>query len=108
MARERLVRFLEWRGWSQERMAESLGVAQATVSKLVHGRKRPGVPGHVYVSPGLTIALAIERVTAEPNEHGVPWPEPAIRPEEWVPLHVGRPLADADTDTDVAPKPRAA
>lgn len=94
---------MKWRGWKQPQMAEAVGVHQATISKLTHGRgeRAPG-------TPGVAIAIAIERVTSEPGPDGTTWPDGPIRAEDWVSAaHVGRPLTDSDDaeQTDVTPRP---
>lgn len=72
--RERLRDFLSWRGWSQETLAERLGVAQGTVSKLITGKQ---------LEPAIVVALGIERLSGEPREDGERWPPGPLRVAEW-------------------------
>lgn len=76
---ERLEEFLDWRAWTQAELARRTGVAQATISKLVRSVR----------GPSLSLALAIERLTAEPKDDGETWANGPIRADEWVTSHDG-------------------
>ncbi len=98
------TRFDQWATWSKlsdKAIAERLGCDPSYPRKLRHERRRPG----------LDVAHAIERVTAEAREDGECWTPGPIRTEEWLDVvDVGRSLADdlAESDTTVEPKPRSA
>lgn len=70
---DRLRAFLEWRGWSQLRLAEAVDHHQTYVGRVLHGER--GV--------GLRFALAVERLTTEPREDGEVFPGGPIRATEW-------------------------
>lgn len=63
---EKLRRFIDEKGWSQEKAGEAFECSQVTVSKILRGE----------TLPRRLIANAIERCTAE-STHG------QIRSEEW-------------------------
>lgn len=73
---ERLRQWMKWRGWSQAEFAEACGggTHQATISKLETGARRPG----------LELAHAIERVTAEPRDDGKRFPAGPILATSWL------------------------
>jgi transcriptional regulator with XRE-family HTH domain len=74
MASQRLAAFMAWSGLTQSDLAARIGVHQTFVGRLLAGSR----------APGLDVAVAIERVTAEPREDGERWPEGPIAVEEWV------------------------
>jgi hypothetical protein len=66
---------MTWTGLSEREIARRLGCDQSYPGKLIaqHDRR-----------PGLEVAHAIERLTAEPRDDGKRWREPPIRTEEWL------------------------
>lgn len=73
-ARDRLIEFMAWRGWSKAALASAVGVDSSTVSKVVVGQR----------GAGLALAVGIERVTAAQRDDGEVWPTGPIRAAEWV------------------------
>ncbi len=64
--RERLRAWMAHEEWTQDRLAEALGITQGAVHKLLAGG-----------GPSLRLAHTIERLSAE-------WSDGPIRTEEWV------------------------
>lgn len=90
--RERLEAYLTWKGWSQSDFARAAKLHSTTVSKLLASDEEK------RREPGLAVAVAIERVTADA-------PDGPILAMSWL-GHEGRSLADSDEpDTGVDPKP---
>lgn len=67
MAHDRFRRWLESKGWTQEKAALELGCSQSAVSAITIGSRRPGVD----------LVHKIERLTER-------WSEGQIRTEEWL------------------------
>lgn len=72
--RERFVRWLAWLGVSEAEVARRLDCDASYPRRIRNGERRPGID----------VAAALERVTAEPREDGAVWPEGPIRAVEWV------------------------
>jgi hypothetical protein len=69
---DRLGEFLQWTGWSRNKLAEKTETDPAYLYRILKGERRPN----------LAFAVAVERVTAG-------WPGGPIKAEEWVPRNTG-------------------
>lgn len=73
-ARARFRAWIAFTGLSGAEVARQLGCDESYPRKILEGGRRPG----------LDLAHAIERKTAEPRADGEVWPDGPIRTEEWV------------------------
>lgn len=67
-AREKLRRWLEWKGWSYREAARQLDCDESYPGKIIAGLR----------DPGLALAFRIESLTRD-------WPAGPILAREWVP-----------------------
>jgi transcriptional regulator with XRE-family HTH domain len=76
---ERLAEYRDRHGYKQYELAELLELAEAHLSQLLSGKRRPGLP----------IAVRIERMTGIPAE-------------SWLLTRVGKPKKASADDSDLA------